>query len=66
MSLQNGEGEGPPKNMNPHEAATSDGKEETMEARAKRIASQWVKDDSAEAPEPAAPQVPRRCSDRRA
>ena len=50
-------------NMNPHEAAKGDGKEETMEARAKRIASQWIKDDSAEAPEPAAPQVPSHCPD---
>ena len=59
MSLQDEGGEGPPKDMNPHEAAKNAGKEETMEARAKRIASQWVKDDSAEAPEPAAPQVPK-------
>lgn len=66
MSLQDEGGGGPPENMNPHEAAKNNAKEETMEARAKRIASQWIKDDSAEAPEPAAPQVPIRCSDRKA
>ena len=65
MSPQDDEGEVPPMNMNPHEAANKDDKEETMEARAKRIASQWVKDDSAEAPEPADPQVPGHCCDRR-
>ena len=63
LLLQDEEGGGPPKDMNPHETAKIDKREETMEARAKRIASQWVKDGSAEAPEPAAPQVPRRCSE---
>ena len=66
MSLQGKEGDAAPMNMNPHEAAKNDKKEETMEARAKRIASQWIKDDSSEAPEPAAPQVPGHCFDRRA
>ena len=47
MSLQDEGGGGPPENMNPHEAAKNNAKEETMEARAKRIASQWIKDDSA-------------------
>ena len=66
LLLQDEEGEGPPRNMNPHETAKIDKREETMEARAKRIASQWVKDGSAEAPEPAAPQVPGHCFDRQA
>ncbi len=49
------------KAMNPHEAAKKEA-EETSEERAKRIASQWIKDDSAAptfAPAPTfdAPQV---------
>ena len=43
--------------MNPHEAAKKEA-EETSKERAKRIAPQWIKDDSsAPAPTPAEPQV---------
>ena len=43
--------------MNPHEAAKKEA-EETSEERAKRIASQWINDDSAApAPTPAPTQV---------
>lgn len=43
--------------MNPHEAAKKEEASESAEERAKRVASQWIRDDSAAAPAPAQPKV---------
>lgn len=48
------QGDDAPMAMNPHEAAKKEA-EETSEERAKRIASQWVKDDSSAPPFAPAP-----------
>ncbi len=50
----------PDKIVNLHEAAKLEEAAETAEERAKRVASQWIKDDST-APPPAA-QEPQVCS----